>query len=385
MQSKSFFIPFNMHPLFYSSIFFILGIYTSSVTTGCYPLFLILSPLLLLFLLFHQLTLKTSALISLLTLSYGAGYIRHKQQISAYNKFHTIYQNAPCTIKGTITDIGTIEHQITKQKVVIKINNIKKNNLSHWEKENRYIQIYTYTNNTIMVGDYIQINDITFKRPRSPSFQSYLIKEKIVATIFNTRINFILVSRPTYSLQKFIFNLRKRLISSLRQKLSPSAFTLFSSLFLGNRSINKKQAEKLSDQFKQWGGSHYLARSGLHLVIFVIIWQSLLRTIPLSYMVKQIILLIFGILFFVLSWPTTSFIRAFYAFIYCKMCFFLTARSHFLHTITLITLIILFTNPMQLFFLDFQLSFSLTFGLAWVAHLKNSTISLLVDVRTENK
>ena len=69
-----------------------------------------------------------------------------------------------------------------------------------------------------------------------------------------------------------------------------------------------------------------------------------------------------SILYFILSWPSISFIRAFLIFLFTKYCNLHRHPTHFMHILLLTCCIVLLINPLQLFFLDFQLSFFLTFG-----------------------
>ena len=45
-------------------------------------------------------------------------------------------------------------------------------------------------------------------------------------------------------------------------------FVFFHHFFLGNRACIKTELEETNEQFKVWGISHFLARSGLHLALF---------------------------------------------------------------------------------------------------------------------
>ncbi len=57
--------------------------------------------------------------------------------------------------------------------------------------------------------------------------------------------------------------------------------------------------------------------------------------------------------------------RALYTFILYKICILHKRPSHLVYLLSLVCFFVLLDNPMQLFFLDFQLSFTLTFALAW--------------------
>jgi competence protein ComEC len=146
---------------------------------------------------------------------------------------------------------------------------------------------------------------------------------------------------------------------------------LFSTIFLGNKDGVKKRLNNEKIFFKLWGISHYLARSGLHLVVFLALLELLLRLIPITFVLKQIISLCIAMIYFLLSWSSLSFMRAFLTFIMYKICLLLGLSSNFLHLVILTCFITLLYNPAHLFFLDFQLSFGLTFALAWFNHIQS--------------
>jgi competence protein ComEC len=191
-----------------------------------------------------------------------------------------------------------------------------------------------------------------------------------MATIFQAQIDYTLVHRPTYHVARGLTLLKKHILYSFKKKLSKPTFTLFASLFLGEKKINQKEIEILQRQFKQWGILHILARSGLHLVMVLSAYEYIFRFIPLPLPYKIGILLLLNLIYFALSWPSISFIRAFLIFLFYKIFSLLYIPTHFLHILLLICIVILLINPMQLFFIDFQLSFGLTFALGWLNQYK---------------
>jgi len=220
-----------------------------------------------------------------------------------------------------------------------------------------------------MVGDTISVTGLTFKQPPKDLGQ-YLLKEGIMATVFMTKLDYTILERPQRSFARWLFYTRENLINALEKKLSPRTFQLFASIFLGNKQSPKWLIEKTKEHFNTWGVTHYLARSGLHMVIFVFIWQLLLRFLPAHWIAKELILLIASFLYCTLSWASVSFNRAFLTFLFHKACMLFSLQTNFLHLLTLVCLTILLHNPMQLFFLDFQLSFGLTCALAVFTQLQ---------------
>jgi len=161
---------------------------------------------------------------------------------------------------------------------------------------------------------------------------------------------------------------RIQLLKSLKKYMDPSTATLFSSLFLGYKkkeSLKQQEAlSKLNKDFKGWGANHYIARSGLHVAVVTMTWELLLYLAPIPWYARQIILIVLGFIYALLSWPSLSFTRSFVSFIMIK--FFLTAKRscHFLHLLFTILLTLTWFKPILIFFLDFQLTFGLTIALS---------------------
>lgn len=179
-----------------------------------------------------------------------------------------------------------------------------------------------------------------------------------------------ILAHPRWNLNRSIVQLRNKIFTTLQQSINKETFALFSSIFLGNRNAVKQHMDHEKEPFKYWGTSHYLARSGLHLVIFGIIWHFILGFLPLLFFWKQLFLICLISSYSLLSWSSVSFNRALIMFFIAKFCLLTRNRLHYVHLITLATCIVLIFNPLQLFYLDFQLSFGLTFALAWFSHIQ---------------
>ena len=224
-----------------------------------------------------------------------------------------------------------------------------------------------------MPSDTIIIKNIMLKKTQGtsmsdkPIFADYLLKEDALSSLFIDQQNsYTLQSRPTWSFNRWLWTKKMNLYHACKQKLSYTTFTYFSLIFLGNKYFAKY--DSLRALFNQWGLAHFLARSGLHIVLFIFMWTFLLNLMPLPLQWKRIILICCCFCYCMLSWISISFIRAFFVFILTQLGALLARPTHFLHLLTLTCLLILLFNPIQLFFLDFQLTFGLTFTLALLAH-----------------
>lgn len=293
-----------------------------------------------------------------------AGSVLHYKQLYDYEQFYIITDNQKISITGLVIDQNeTMLHYCKNKVLTLKIDGIA---TSHGTLScNKILLLYEKSNNNAKVGDTIVINDVIYKKPSNQSFQQYQIKENIIATVFGDKLSYQIINRPPWSIRYWIWHQKKRLLDSLSCKLSPETFRFFASLFLGNRMYVKDSLEETNEQFKTWGISHFLARSGLHLALFIFILQLFFCIIPLPLFVKQCFILLLSCLYFFLTWTATPFTRSFALLILNYICLFNKISFHLLHHVILVCLLFLLYSPLYLFFLDFQLTFALTFALAW--------------------
>lgn len=202
-----------------------------------------------------------------------------------------------------------------------------------------------------------------------PHFAAYLIKEGFTTTIYSSfsNISKLNAKKPFWA---HFYTRRFALLTWSKNLFSSSTYALFSSLFLGykwNEPIEKNR--ETFSPFKFWGISHYIARSGLHLAILIMLWHVILSYMPFAWHSKQWILIISSLFYFTCTWSSTSFLRALISFIIGRLFVCVKETAHFIHIIALTALCMLLYNPTLLFFLDFQLSFGMTFALAWLSNI----------------
>jgi competence protein ComEC len=355
----------NISPLFVLTLFFIIGI----IWHTHLALFLIIFSLLLCCCItqYNKHFLLSQQLILCSFFAFAGAWL-HQRELHNYDDFYTFTHNKPVTINGIIIDKYEITSNYKKSTVItLAIDTIATQ--QDTKKSNKSLLFYIESNNMLAVGDTVTFFNIYCKKPSSESFQKYQIKEQIVATIFENTPTYVVNNHPTWSLRYWIWNQKKRILDGLACKLSENGFRFFSSLFLGNRICIKSTLEETNEQFKTWGISHFLARSGLHLALFVYVWQAIFCIIPLPMIAKQIIISLLSCIYFILTWTSAPFTRSFALFILNKICLFTKIPFNLLHYLTLVCFGFLLYCPLYLFFLDFQLSFTLTFALAWFSQL----------------
>ncbi|MFA5075011.1 MAG: ComEC/Rec2 family competence protein [Candidatus Babeliales bacterium] len=299
-----------------------------------------------------------------------SGALLFQSQIN--NSYYLLnkFKNKNLNIIARVKDKEKVENNNIKKEILnLQVIKTQKLTQPYYKETNFNLLCYTQTPTTTKVGDTVLIKNVFLKNQKEsnltakfPTFYDYLIKENILCSVFVKNLDYKIISSPYFNIKRWIHDKKIAVYNNLKTKILPKTFYFFSSIFLGNRKeccINK-----FKNQFCLWGISHYLARAGLHIALFIFIWGLILFFLPLNIYIKKSFLLIICFIYNLFSWTSISFVRALYLFFILQSGRILDQQINFLHSLTLICLIILLFNPIQLFFLDFQLSFALTFALA---------------------
>lgn len=298
------------------------------------------------------------------------GLIFYNYRLSSYQNFANNIKYKNCTLLTVIESIDKLHEKKWRYRITGTVKALSFANVT--QKTMITVQLYTHIKPMFKVGDLVNINNLVYRPPTQKEFALYLIKEKIGATFFCKSLIYKLEHRPKYSFKRWCAHTKKRIIKKLRTQLSPYAFSLCSSLFLGYKEVDKQSLQIIKEDFKLWGISHYLARSGLHVMTLIYLWYTVLQLLPLPYFLKEFLIFIFVLLYTLLSWSSVSFLRAFITFIAYKVCILAHLQIRPLHVLTLVCLYVLITNPLQLLYLDFQLSFGITASLLWFSELQQT-------------
>lgn len=215
----------------------------------------------------------------------------------------------------------------------------------------------------LLPGDEIDFKRLTFKKHPKTVYQHYLFKEGIVASTYITHFTYTRIQRPRFHLRRWCTQKRDAIISHLMHTFSQKTASLFTTIFMGGKSANTFQ--ELHNYFAYWGITHFLARSGLHVMVLLSVWRNLLLFCRFPWLLNQAILICMLLVYYVLSWPSISFIRACLSWILYQGFRGVKKSPRVLHILSLTTLCVLIHNPYQLHYLDFQLSFFLSCALAW--------------------
>lgn len=284
-------------------------------------------------------------------------YQAHKQTISSLhgdllvtitNIYHTPDKQWPVSIRASLQQ-GFDER---KQQIPLKGD----------------LTIYCLQESHLLPGD-----TVLLKRPAiipcSEKKTLFFKKEGIVGSIFSKRPRAILIHRPSISLSRWSYQLLKKIRVTMSSRCNQRTLELFNTFFLGAPS-SASSIKTTKKQYQLWGIAHYMARSGLHLMIIIWLLMQLCTMIPIHQRYKNGLFLIVIIFYSITSWASTSFLRAFWTFIVAQVSQLLMIDIHSVEIITLVTAVFLLYNPLMIFFADFQLSFLLTYGL--IVHQKQT-------------
>lgn len=285
-------------------------------------------------------------------------------QYASYKSDQSFLKNR-VIIKGTIEQISHSTLTRDQTYFIIKTQAIFNRKNSLYAPKKICVFLPGDLSEKMQESDEVTIYEIQLEQPSSDSdYQRYLIKEGFWAAAHGTKYT-------QYSIKKKPMSLQRKIVTLFQQQIHKKAASLFDPLFLGKK---EKTIENLEIQHKStyWGIAHHMARSGAHLAILFGLIMLLLHYTQFAYLYRYTLCIFLLVGYALISQSSISFLRAL-----CMILLHISTKifggvPSSLHTLTLTTLIVLFCNPMQLFFLDFQLSFGITYIIIWLFNIKNS-------------
>jgi ComEC/Rec2-related protein len=301
------------------------------------------------------------------SLLFLVGSWRYGHYEYAHVAFNRHYAGKPFTLMGEVKENRLYERKKFQQCLIITLHTLNEEvlpfvfcgqNIKVWLKQP--VQVDS--------GDRIHCSQLMHYP--SQEKQQRLLHDGCIGSARASLHNHLQIFPASFSLQRWLTTRKNAMRAYFQSQMSPLTFSLFDTLFLGFKQPDNNGV-RFKQQFQYWGIVHYLARSGLHLVMVSFLLKGILRYIPLPYAIKHILMVLFILIYALLTKASTSFIRALIFFSLYSACALFTLAAHQLHIVVLTGLILIIINPCALFFLDFQLSFALTLCIAFFAHNKN--------------
>lgn len=309
--------------------------------------------------------------LALLGFTFFVGSLLYSEERRNFFRFYykTIGKN--WSVIAKVTDIEKSYKGDNENLVTLKIKKLFNAHREISSCGGRKLKIKTKKEPTFEIGDIIKLEKFFFRRCGNYDFIKYMIKENLAGYIYLKNPQAKILEHSNWNLVRSIRNLRNHVVERLHKKLSKPTFTLLASIFFGKKMLDEKEMDKIRDGFRNWGIIHHLARSGLHLIIFILLFSFLLSYLPIPFATKELLTVLLVLFYAAFSWISLSFMRAMALFLLYKFCSLQKLQTHAVHLISLVAIALLVWNPYQLFFLDFQLSFIFALSIAWIRNIKN--------------
>jgi competence protein ComEC len=285
-----------------------------------------------------------------------------KNSSSYYEKYEssnqTIYFRITKILKSTNyynkfeAKVIQLNHKKTKGKILV---NIKKDTS---EKK-------------VTIGNVVITKSslVTIPKPKNPnqfSYKNYLANQQIYKQIFLNGNEFIIKQGDKFSLNKLIENNKSAIKNNLNSySFSKEELSILFALFLGEK---QHISQELKTNYSKAGVIHILAISGLHVGILLFIFLFLLK--PIEYLkngaIYKLLITILLLWFFaIFTGLSPSVVRAvtMYSFVAAGQLFNRRTPTYF--SLISSMLFLLLVNPLSLFDVGFQLSYTAVFAIVW--------------------
>ncbi len=295
-------------------------------------------------------------------------------QTQKIENFYHNYAQQKITISGEIIDIDSLVLNPNKRAIKLLVHQIA--HITQSSPTPKIITLWASNTNQLQLHDLVLLTNLETPGLITPALITSSLRAESIQLKLTKNSTYKILARPNYIkfnplkisvlslIQQKIYTIKHQLLSKLKLKLTPTSFSLLATIFLGHKKAGGSQNTQLiRDKFQVWGLAHFLARAGLHMIMIALLIKLLLLAlqVPIRFSSPVIILLI--MVYHQLSWPSVSFLRALYMVISYETCKLLNLQIDGLHLLNLILIGALLSNPVQIFFLDFQLSFTLTYAL----------------------
>ncbi len=366
---------YNLHPISFFVASFAGGIAVQAYQNNVWALIiaslLVLSASLLVLGVIRS-SLQFSHNIAPITLGcllfFVAGMARFLHEKTAYDRLFARSPLDRYSCVGRVCDIATYHHPYFKKRITITADTLFCTTDRNFTfKKTALIYLYTPAHVECSIDDEVSIDDIALKKPKTNTDVIRTMRSGVIALIFAQNNTYSIKKTTHQSIKRYLFDVRAKTLCAVCNKIDASLQPLYAALFLGNKH-DIPMSCSITHRFSLWGISHHLARSGLHLIIAGWLLILFLQRLPISERSRYLLLAILGFTYYLLSWSSISFDRACFSFILYKIGTWGRTPLDPMHTISLVMLSFLCISPAYLLCLDFQLSFGLTYALAWFNH-----------------
>lgn len=220
------------------------------------------------------------------------------------------------------------------------------------------VQARVFHDINIAPGDRLEIQG-TLHRPfefesGKFSYEKYLRQRRIFFMLTVGRNGFVRIVDPEKPKPIFV-RLREYLKSRVDEYFPEFEGGILKAVLLGDRTHISREVR---DVFSKTGTAHVLAISGLHMGILLLIFLFVLGFLPVGLNARYALAIILLLLYLPVAGARVSVIRSGIMSVVFLYAFIAERRPCSLNALGLAGLIILLMNPLELYAIGFQLSFS---------------------------
>ena len=191
-----------------------------------------------------------------------------------------------------------------------------------------------------------------------------LSRRKFKKTYFYTlwlKRGLFIKEMPSNFIDNFIRRFTYTTIDYFKSNLSYEAYEFLSSVFLGRRELLSK---RMKAAFVYAGAAHLIAISGLHVGIISGILFLALKIFRIKFRSRIALSIIFMFFYALCAGARPSIVRSSLMFTFVGLGFFLKRKVSIFDTLSVSGIVCLFLNPLWVFDIGFQLSFTAVFAIA---------------------
>lgn len=228
--------------------------------------------------------------------------------------------------------------------------------------KNFRVYLYTSKDSNYCYGDIVKVNgevQLPSKARNDKGFDycRYLRTKKIVASIFVEKIEYI--KRQENFLSK-IYDVKLKCSDIINNNFPKEEAEILKALLLGNKSDISDETEEV---FSKSNLSHILAISGLHVTYIVFFLEKFLDKILNNIKLKNLVLILFLIVFMIFVGNSPSAMRACIMTIMLYLGKIFLREKDFYTSFILSLVLILLINPYNIYSISMWLSFLGTLGI----------------------
>src|SRR5699024_10207635 len=213
--------------------------------------------------------------------------------------------------------------------------------------------------------------------PHQFDYRTYLLQQGIVYQLYIDDVSDI-TCEPS-NVFHLMDEIRIKLFQSTLEKLDDKSVAWLHALVLGDDS---RIDEEVIDIFQRWSLSHILAISGLHVGIIVgMLYVALVRSSLWTKETSQWIIMFFLPIYAFIAGGQPSVLRASLMVLFAMGLSKLKWKLNYTDVISMVFLLLILFDPFVVYYIGFQLSFAVTFGLivsvAWLSQTTSNTMRIL--------